>query len=92
MSNCPVFHLSARSGDGSLAFRRPGDEIIAKIDAISRSRTTSVRTASPVSIRICGERSSRSSMQAKSEIQGSLEIAKNALHQVEMRFPGSMHI
>jgi hypothetical protein len=31
-------------------------------------------------------------MQTKTKIQGPFDVAKNALHQVEMRLPGGMHV
>src|SRR5438105_12904608 len=48
MGDGSVFGLGVGARDGRLSLRRPGDQIIAKIDAIAGSGPAGVRTACPV--------------------------------------------
>jgi hypothetical protein len=50
MSHDSVLDLGTRPRYHGLAFRGPGHQVISKVDTIVRSRLTSVRAASPVSI------------------------------------------
>jgi hypothetical protein len=59
MSNGPVFRLSTRPGDRRLSLRRPGDQVITEIDAISGCRASSIRATSPIRVRVRGERGCR---------------------------------
>jgi hypothetical protein len=92
MSYNTILSLSTRARDHGLTLRRPRYQVITEINTISRSRASSVRTACPVSVRICCERQTRRSMELKTKIQRALDIAENALDKVKMWFPRSMHI
>jgi hypothetical protein len=92
MSNCTILRFSTGARNHSLAFRRPGNKVITEIDTVARSRTTSVRTPCPISIRVSSERRRWSGVQLKSKIQSPLDAAKNPLNQVKVRFPKSVHV
>jgi hypothetical protein len=92
MSHGSVLGLGTRTRYRGLAFRGPGHQVISKVDTIARSRPTSVREASPVSIRVRCERHSRGRVKPKTKIQRALEIPKNLLDEVEMRLTRCVHV
>jgi hypothetical protein len=92
MSNGPVFRLSTGSGDHSLPLRRPGDQAITEVDAITRHRPPSVRIARPIRIRVRGERGRRRAIKMQSEVESPFDVTKNSFHQIEVGIPGCMHV
>lgn len=48
-----ILSLSARARDSGLSLRRPRNKRRAKVDAISRGRTPSVRATRPVRVGVC---------------------------------------
>jgi hypothetical protein len=92
MSHGSVLSLGTRPRYRGLAFRGPGHQVFSKVDTIARSRPTSVRAASPVSIRVRCERRSRGRVKPKTKIQRALETPKNPLDEVEMRLTRCVHV
>jgi hypothetical protein len=87
-----ILRLGTRPRNRGLAFRKPGDQVIAKVDTIPGGRATSVQAASPVSVRVGGDRRSRHRVQLETKVQCPLEVADDTLDQVKMRLSGSMHV
>jgi hypothetical protein len=92
LSHGSILRLGARPRNRGLAFGRPGDQVVTKIDTIAGGRSASVRAASPVGVRVRSDRRSRCRVQLKAEVQCPLEVAENPLDEVQMRLTRSMHV
>jgi hypothetical protein len=91
MSNNAIFGLCTRAGDCSLMFRRPRNQSVAEKDTITKGRTTGIRAASPISIRIGCKRVNRTSSNPKTVGQGTLHITQDAFQKGQVRLPRIMH-
>jgi hypothetical protein len=87
-----ILGLSTGSRDSRLTLRRPGDQIVTQEHTVARRGATSVGTTSPISIRIDCEVIRRGPLKMKTKVQGSLNIAQDALHGGEMRLLRIMHM
>jgi hypothetical protein len=87
-----ILGLSTRSRDSMLTLRRPGDQIVTQEHAVARRRATSVGTTSPISIRVDCQVIRRGPVEMKTQVQGPLYIAQDALHGSEMWFLWIMHM
>jgi hypothetical protein len=90
--NGSVFLFSTRPRDRCLPLRRPGDQVFTKVDVVAWRRTTCVRAAGPVRVRIRRERRRERAGEVHPKVKSALDVTKNPLHQVEMRIPRSMHV
>jgi hypothetical protein len=79
-----VLHLSARTGDGVLTLRVPGDVVVTQEHCVARSGPTSVRTIGPVSISADIEVRRRGTTKKQAVVEGALEVSKDVLHDREM--------
>jgi hypothetical protein len=68
VSHSSILRLGARLRKCGLAFGRPGDQVVTKVDTIAGGRTASVRAASPVSVRVRSDRRSRRGVQLKTKV------------------------
>jgi hypothetical protein len=87
-----ILGLSTGSRDGMLTLRRPGDQIVTQEHPVARRGATSVGTTSPVSIRIDCQVIRRGPVEMKTQVQGPLNIAQDALHGSEMWLLRVMHM
>jgi hypothetical protein len=92
VSHGSVLGLGTGARHSGLAFRRPGHQVIAKVDTVARGGATSVRAACPVRIRVCGEGHSRRRVKLKPEVESAANVAQDPLDEVEMQFLRSMHV
>jgi len=91
MCDCSILSLCTRAGDCGLAFGRPRHQIVAEEDTVAGSRSSGIRTAGPIRIRVGCEAIHWSSANVKTSRQCALHIAQDPLEQRKMRLAGIMH-
>jgi hypothetical protein len=62
ISDGPILSFDTRARDGRLPLRGPGDQIVPEKYAIARGRSVSVRTTSPINIRVSNKILNRGAM------------------------------
>jgi hypothetical protein len=87
-----VLHLSAQMGDDILTLRGPGDEVVAQEHRVARSGSVSVGTTDPVSISVDDEVRCRGTVKKQAEVEGALEVPKDALCGREMGLTRVVHV
>ncbi|CAN6182646.1 unnamed protein product [Urochloa humidicola] len=92
VSNGPVHRLGTGAGDDRLSLGGPRDKVAPKKDGVARGRATSVRTASPVSIRVDNQLGGGRPVKSKPVVNSAPEVAQEPLHSSEMRLPRIMHV
>jgi hypothetical protein len=92
MCDGSILCLGARPRNRGLTFGGPRDQVVTKIYTIAGGRSSSVRAASPVGVRVRSDGRRRCRVQLKTEVQCPLEVAKNPLDEVQMRLTRSMHV
>jgi hypothetical protein len=81
MCHNPVLCLDAGVGDCSLSLGCSRDEVVIEVDTLAGSGASRVGAASPVRIRVCGDRLDRANTNVKDEGEGALQVPKNPLEQ-----------
>ena len=74
-----ILDLCTGSRDCRLTLGRPRNQIITQKYTVSRSGMVSIGTTGPISISVHSEISSRGAKKVKTEVQGTLNVAQNAL-------------
>jgi len=87
-----ILGLCTGSRDCRLTLGRPGNQIITQKYTVARSGTASIGTTGPISISVHSEISSRGAKKVKPKVQGTLNVAQNALHGGEVWLSRIMHI
>jgi hypothetical protein len=83
-----VLRLSARTRDGVLMLRGPGDEVVTQEYYTAQSGLVSIRTVGLVSISVDDEVRRRGMAKKQVVVEDALEVPKDALHSHEMGLTG----
>lgn len=75
-----------------LAFRRPGHQVVTEEDSIAGCGAASIRTTSPVGVRIDDEVCSGRTLNVEAQVQCTPKIAQNPFESTEMWLTRVMHM
>jgi hypothetical protein len=92
MGNITILSFRTRTGNSGLSFGKPRDETITVVNTIARGRSPRVRTASPISIRICCQSSRGRGVEMQTKFQCTANIPEDTLHESKVRHARSMHM
>ena len=87
-----ILSFSTGTGDGVLTLGRPRDQVITKEHSIARGGLASIRTTSPVSIRVDHQIIQGRRPKVKTQVQGTPNVPKNALESSKVRLSRIMHV
>jgi hypothetical protein len=79
VSNSPVLRLNTRAGDNWLSLGRPGDQVAAEEDDITRGRAARVRAPHSVSVSVDDQLSRRRPVEDQAEVNRASDVAKKVL-------------
>jgi hypothetical protein len=92
MGHNAVLSFCTRTWESSLSLGRPRDETITIVDIVTRRRSTRVRTARPIKIRVGCQGGRGRSTKLQAEVQGTPNVPENTLHKSKVRHAISMHV
>jgi hypothetical protein len=92
MSHDTVLSIGTGAGHCGLTLGGPGHQVVAEVDTLARSGAASVGAASPICVRVHSEGGGRHGVELQTKVEGATDVAEYPLDEVEVWFPGSMHV
>ncbi len=87
-----TFRFGTGTGNSVLTLGGPRNKVIPQEHGIARGGLASVRTTSPVSIRVGNQVSRRRVLNMKTIVKRATDIPENTFESSKVRIPGIMHV